>query len=297
MKTLSAGLAAHVASPATTLATCWTLTRRDGVRLGFTDHDRPITLDGVVHEAASGLGSSEDVAAAGLSVGGAEVSGALASAAIAEADIAAGLYDGARVTVTRVDWRDPAEHVVLRIATIGEIVERDGAFRAELRGLAAELDQPRGRLYGHRCDAALGDARCGIDLAAAGWRGTGTVVAASSLRSLTASGLAAFAAGLFDRGRLVFTGGANAGRAVEVKFHDLAAGLARFELWQPMAAPIAAGDGFTVTAGCDKRFATCRDRFGNALNFRGFPHIPGNDFVLAHPGRSRLPNDGKALVR
>jgi len=34
---------------------------------------------------------------------------------------------------------------------------------------------------------------------------------------------------------------------------------------------------------CDKRFATCRDRFANGINFRGFPHIPGNDFVIAYP--------------
>ena len=51
-----------------------------------------------------------------------------------------------------------------------------------------------------------------------------------------------------------------------------------------MPEPIAAGDTFNVTAGCDKRFATCRDRFDNAVNFRGFPHIPGNDFVISYAG-------------
>jgi hypothetical protein len=42
-----------------------------------------------------------------------------------------------------------------------------------------------------------------------------------------------------------------------------------------------AGDAFTVTAGCDKHFATCQAKFANAVNFRGFPHMPGNDFVTA----------------
>ena len=50
-----------------------------------------------------------------------------------------------------------------------------------------------------------------------------------------------------------------------------------------MPEPIAIADAFTVTAGCDKRFATCRDRFANGGNFRGFPHIPGNDFVISYP--------------
>jgi len=35
--------------------------------------------------------------------------------------------------------------------------------------------------------------------------------------------------------------------------------------------------------GCDRALATCRDRFANVVNFRGFPHIPGNDFVLRYP--------------
>jgi len=36
--------------------------------------------------------------------------------------------------------------------------------------------------------------------------------------------------------------------------------------------------------GCDKRFETCRDRFSNAINFRGEPHLPGNDLLTRYPG-------------
>ena len=60
---------------------------------------------------------------------------------------------------------------------------------------------------------------------------------------------------------------------------------------------IAVGDTFVVTAGCDKRFATCRDRFNNAANFRGFPHIPGNDFIIRIPNAGEPGNDGTPFVR
>ena len=40
---------------------------------------------------------------------------------------------------------------------------------------------------------------------------------------------------------------------------------------------------FTVTIGCDKSFTTCRDTFANGDNFRGFPHIPGPDFITIYP--------------
>lgn len=57
------------------------------------------------------------------------------------------------------------------------------------------------------------------------------------------------------------------------------------------------GDAFHVSPGCDKSFATCRGRFGNGVNFRGFPHIPGNDFIIGgvRPGDGAL--DGGSLFR
>ena len=123
--------------------------------------------------------------------------------------------------------------------------------------------------------------------------GAGTVVAAISLRHLTAGGLAAFADGFFTRGLLTFTSGANAGRAQEVRRHAAGAP-ATIELWQPFAHAIAPGDTFDITAGCDKQFATCKARFGNGVNFRGFPHMPGNDFVTAVARRGNPANDGSS---
>jgi uncharacterized phage protein (TIGR02218 family) len=98
-----------------------------------------------------------------------------------------------------------------------------------------------------------------------------------------AMNLGGFADGRFTAGRLTWSSGANAELAIEIKEHRLIDGHARLTLWQAMPEPLAAGDAFTVTAGCDKTFATCRDRFANTDNFRGFPHIPGNDFVVSYP--------------
>jgi uncharacterized phage protein (TIGR02218 family) len=39
---------------------------------------------------------------------------------------------------------------------------------------------------------------------------------------------------------------------------------------------------FSVLAGCDKAFSTCKKKFDNALNFRGFPHLPGNDVAYSY---------------
>jgi uncharacterized phage protein (TIGR02218 family) len=296
MKTLSPDLADHLTGDVTTLAYCWRLTRADGTVMGFTDHDRPIILNGVTYEATSGLTASEAVASADLSVGGGEVTGALASAAISEADIIAGLYDGAVVDVFLVNWAAPTQVAHVRSGLIGEITRRDGSFVAEVRSLSAKLDEEGGRIYQHRCDADLGDSRCGIDLTNALYQGTGAVSASAALSTLTASGLATFASGWFTRGLFTFTSGANAGFASEVKRHAIDASGVTIDLWQPAPNPMMPGDGFKIQAGCDKLIETCDQRFANAANFRGFPHIPGSDFLVAHPALVAQPKTGAALV-
>ncbi|QFR31726.1 DUF2163 domain-containing protein [Ancylobacter sp. TS-1] len=285
MKTIPPGLAAALAGGVTTLARGWRLTRRDGVVIALTEHDEDLFVDGTLFRAASGASGSEDASALGFAVGGGEMSAALTSDLIDEADLDAGRYDGAAIELILADWSAPENFLVLRRATLGEVRREGGSFQAELRGLSAALNMVRGRLFTAGCDADLGDARCTVALDGPAYRADGTVAGVEGPGLLTASGLDAHAAGWFAQGRLVFTGGANEGFATEVKAHGIDGG-ARLELWQRPPAPLAPGDGFTVTAGCDRRFETCRDRFANTANFRGFPHMPGNDAVLrvALPG-------------
>ena len=293
MKSLPPALQAHLDSGATTLAWCWRLTRHDGTRLGFTDHDRDLAFDATTFAAATGFTATEIKDAVGLSVDNLEVESALHADSLNEDDLAAGLFDDAGIEIWRVNWQDTGQRALMRSGSLGEVRRSGPAFAAEVRGLAHYLQQPKGRLLQYGCDAELGDARCTVDLMAPAFRGTGTVVAGSSLRLFTASGLGSFAGDWFTRGLVTFASGANAGRAQEVRRHAPGSP-ATLELWQPMAHAIAAGDTFIVTAGCDKQFATCKAKFANGVNFRGFPHIPGNDFVTAVARSGDPNNDGSS---
>jgi uncharacterized phage protein (TIGR02218 family) len=295
MKTLSPSLTAHLAGGVTTLCRCWRVERKDGTVMGFTDHNRDLAFDSLTYRAASGFTATSIEDQLGLAVSNLDVEGALSSVAITEDDLHAGRYDDAAVTIYLVNWQDVSQRVILRSGFLGQVSRGTLAFTAELRGLAARLDQAAGRVFQRSCAWELGDSRCAVDLSAAGRHGTGAVVQVLGAFDFTASGLGSLATGVLTRGRLVWTSGANAGLAVEVKAHTHGTGSSRLSLFLPMPTPIAIGDAFTVTAGCDKALATCRDRFSNVVNFGGFPHMPGNDFALSYPTKGDG-NDGSALT-
>jgi uncharacterized phage protein (TIGR02218 family) len=295
MRTLPAGLKDHLDGGATTLCWCWKLTTQAGQVLGFTDHDEDVAFDGVTYEAQAGFTGSEIASSLGLAVDNLDVASALRSERLNETALAAGEYDNAEVEIWLVNWQDPDERLLQRKGNVGEVSHGDLGFSAEVRGLAHRLDQPKGRLFQYGCDATLGDGRCRVDLADPAFRGDGIIIAVEDNRRLKVSGLDVFAEGWFARGLVTWATGANSGRAMEVKFHRVGLSGVTLELWREMSAAITAGDTFTVTAGCDKQFATCRAKFANTLNFRGFPHMPGNDFVASYPNRDDGRNDGGSL--
>ncbi len=202
MRDIPDELADRIESGAATLCHAWIVRRADGERLGFTDHDRDLTVDEVVCRAASGWTRGAAESATGLSAGSLAIGGVLDTGSVDEAEVAAGLWDQARVELWRVDWMRPDLRVRLGAGRLGRIRREGEGFVAELDGPMAALERVVGRTYGRLCDAVLGDGRCGIEAA---------------------------------------------GRT------------------------------------CDKRWETCVGVFANGINFRGFPDIPGDDFLTAWP--------------
>lgn len=212
MREISEGFAARLNGGVTTTCLCWEIARGDGFVLRLTEHDAALIVDGETYLPGAGLEGAELRQTSGLAPGQAGARGALSHDAITEEDLEAGLWDGARVDVWRVDWLASEHRVHVWAGRISEVRRGALGFEAALVSLKADLERPSGRIYARRCDAVLGDARCGVDVGA-------------------------------------FPG-----------------------------------------AACDHRFETCRGVFGNGENFRGFPHLPGTDFVLAGPAAAG--NDG-----
>ena len=302
MREIPAAIQAQLDDGATTLCTCWKVTLASGIVLGFSNHDRVLVFDGVSYEAQTGFTPSEVESALGLAVSTQEVEGVLDSARIAESDIRAGLWDNAAIEVYLVNWNNVTERMLMRSASIGQLVHGSLGFGAEMRGVAHDLNQAKGRFYNPNCDAVFGDSRCGLDLNDDRYKASGEIASSDGSMHLYPLALVTVAGndteGLFSGGVLTFTGGANAGLSFTIKMHIGSGPDVHLLLQDATPYDILAGDTFTATLGCDKRAETCQRLFNNLLNFRGFNLIPGNDRAMATVDpEDEYGNDGGSLFR
>ena len=296
MKSLAPELITHLLTGTTTLATCWILKRPDGLKLGFTDHDEPLALNGVVCEPATGMTGSEMRQSDGFASDDQTINGILSSDTISEADLISGRFDGATIETWRVNWQDPEQNLQLRTGYLGEVKLADRSFQVEIRGLSVALEQERGRIYQYGCDATCGDHRCGLDLSRPDLHFDGTVLAISSQTNLTVSLASRPAEGRLSLGQITMMSGAVEGMVFDILNHSQSEGNDLLELWLPLHKDVSPGDSVRLHVGCDKSFATCRDIYANQRNFRGFPHIPGNDFVLSSPDQHAI-KDGSSRMK
>jgi len=291
---LSQELESHLASGITSLCRCWAVVRRDGQSFGFTDHDRDLNFEGVTFRADTGLTAKAMQQTTGLSVDNSEAVGALSDTAVTEEDILAGRFDGADVRAWLVNWEVPEHRILQFRGSLGEIKRGGGAFEAELRGLTEALNQPQGRVYQKPCSAVLGDGQCRFDLSQPGYFIEIAVEQVEEGRAFRFAELAGFDERWFEKGRFEVLSGAASGLVGLVKNDRLSNDGREIELWEALRAPVAAGDMVRIEAGCDKRAKTCRFKFLNFLNFRGFPDLPGEDWLMSYPTRAGA-NDGGSL--
>lgn len=287
MRPGEAALLAHMAGGATTVCRCWRLTRKDQVVMGFTDHDSDLVFDGLTYQANSGLTAEAISRNTGLSVDNSEAVGALTADLVSEADIAAGRFDGAEIEFWIVNWADLSMRHLRFRGTIGEIRTGGGEFRAELRGLSERLNRPFGRVYQRLCSARFGDVSCGLDASEPRFSTDVLITHVHSRSDFEVDGTEDFATGWFERGRFDVVDGEAHGLSARIK-HDrrMNNGNRRLALWEDLRVPLAEDDIVRLVTGCDKQFDTCRERFANTLNFRGFPHLPGDDWLMTVPARA-----------
>ncbi|GAB5488872.1 MAG: DUF2163 domain-containing protein [Parasphingorhabdus sp.] len=261
----------------TTVAYGWRLDRTDGVSFGFTSHDRDVVSGDFLYRAAPGMVPSSIALNDSLDVDSVEIEGILCSSAISEEDLAEGRWNGAQLHIALLNWASPDDETMhLITGEFGEIVRTGESFRVEILGPTSFLDEAIIPSTSPTCRARFGDRQCklslhryqrecrlhswnGIDFVFDDLQGDASQFVFGELRWLEGQNCGLSSAILGGEGDII-------------RLADIPSG------------PVSAGDTVLLTAGCDKNFTTCSNRFSNSLNFRGEPHLPGNDLLTRYPG-------------
>lgn len=255
-----------------TLATCVTLERSDGVGIALTSCDRAIRVNQIKHEPVPGF-VPHAVQEGDAGEQTTELTSALNTDLIRASDIRLGRWDGARVRLTAASWEAEEEMAELLVGRIGEITSHGDVFTAEFSSRSMKLALSPCPATTPECRAALGDQKCRIALGPLQQRARIIAINGFSLELDRAIG----ADFQFGTARIV------SGRASGLRQPIVDTTATSIRL-REVDRVIAVGDQLILTPGCDKRPETCRMRFSNMVNFRGEPQIPGTDFLMRYPG-------------
>jgi uncharacterized phage protein (TIGR02218 family) len=278
MRDFTPAITAHIAGEVTTLAMCWKITRQDATVMGFTDFNNDLTVDSILFKAATGFTATTIQSKADFSVDNLDIEGMLSSIDIQETDILNGKYDYAEVEIFMVNYEDTASgKIYLKRGRLGEVRIMRSQFVVELRGLSQHLTNHIGRICTPSCDAVLGDARCAVSMGA--FTFTASVTSVTDRQKFKCGSLTQDT-GYFTGGEITFTSGANNGLKMEVK--DFSS--SEIILALPMPNTVLVGNTISIKAGCDKTDTTCKTKFNNLINFRGFPKVPGTNKILETAG-------------
>ncbi len=283
MRDVSINLDAHLQSGVTHLCWCWKIKRTDGLVLGFTDHDGDLNFDGLLWKASSGIAPGMIESSLGFETGSAGSAGSIFDDSISAKDLKTGLFNGARVEIWRVDWKDPVNKVGIWAGEIGDIQLNRDIFTAELMANTRKLERTIGRTFSKTCDAQFGDARCTKNIDISPFRSVHTIDRILSPTSFSIENLSVPKEDWLVFGKVEWLDLAKAGFHGQITSQYTTLTTSIIELLLPPAGAAEPGDQIALIAGCDKSLAHCSKRFLNVENFRGCPFMPGNDTLLATP--------------
>ncbi len=277
-RSISDALKAHINGSSTTTAYLSRITRRDGVRLGFCFADELITFEGLAYYPQGSVSATALSQSTDNGVDNLDVLGILSSDRVSDADLRRGLYDGAEIVISEINYNDLTQGALLLIrGYVGEVeINSNGQYRCELRSLEQFLSVQIGDATSPTCRCRrFGDAQCKVGIAA--YTVSGTAGPGDPLYPVNVLTNVQAETDLYTGGILRINSGLNAGLERDIRQYSVSGTVLLQEVF-PFA--IQPGTQISLEQGCDRKFTTCK-AYNNTINFHGEPYLPGNDKLLS----------------
>lgn len=272
MRTLTPEQSNELSAELTALCRAWTLTKKNGDILRFTDHTHDLTIGGEVYTATSSFAASATQLVGNSVASDTDLTVLLSDTGISADDVERGLYTGAVYELFIVpytaDLIDPIKVLAGRISNTTLLDKSIAVFT--LTYTTFRIGKSICEVYTAQCRAGFGDSRCKVDLVPLTF--AFTITAVTGAKVFTSDDLVAHPTDHFAQGTVLFTSGDNEGVRMEIILSN--AGTIYTLLPLPYMPTI--GDEGEVTRGCMHNVAACT-AYNNLANYRGEPYVPGDD--------------------
>lgn len=260
---------------ASSLVLSLTLQRSDGAGYALSNHDCSLDLSGNVIEPHGEVVIEESRITDAMIDSALELSTSCKVAEALTRSVQSEERSGqivARVEV--LDWTNNADPRFICEGALGNTEDDNHKLRVNVRVTPQSLLESACIQTSPQCRARLGEQLCRIDMRGrheriritgqeGGWLSTDR----QALQP-------------FLYGELRWISGPHSSEVAQVV--DVQDG--RLRLHRPPTSISQGGDTAILSEGCDRTRTTCSERFGNVLNFRGEPDLPGTDRLLRYPG-------------
>lgn len=288
MQNLDVSWNAHLALNVTQICHCLKI-EKGGISLYLTDHDRPLLFLEHDYVPDDNLHIAPAKFYRNLLDDKFEILTAIGDNGLSYDLIEADHLQDAQFYLYQVNWGMPDEYNLLKIGVVGNIYIEEAQLKITLHGIAKPLEKRHNRLLQEKCDAQFGGNRCNIDTGLAIYRKLGQISLLKTTHSFEIELPAGVDSGYFDGGSIEWQSGENTNIGAEklriMRQFKLSDSIHSIILQRAAKYPIALEDELKLTVGCDKSFETCRDRFANGAEFRGFDQMPGKAFKFTYPQR------------
>ena len=292
MKQVTPALNRHLQSGNTTMAICMTVIPRSGGNpINITTHEEMLTVDGVQYWPLPGFNESAFESTSDFAVDSLEVTLPLGEGFVSFEYAEYGFLGGSEYFIFALNFLDPSMGVIkLRRGRIGKVTvlsngpvnKTEGVARLELRGLLHLMNTADTAVYSPLCRATFGIGSgdptirywCGVDGTKWTYFMTVNQMVGDKRREFRSYSITHYEP-LFKHGKITWASGKNVGIVSSIVDHSW--DIVRFLV--PTPYEIAVGDTGWIQAGCDGTFLTCKNKFNNAQNFKGEPHVPGETYV------------------
>lgn len=274
MKAINDSLKSSLNKSVTSLVRCWKITTKDNDILGFTTSSQNLTYDGILYHYFSAKNMEKLNLNLDIKSDESALENIISHELINENDVISGKYNGAKIEIFLLDSENTEFGCVnLLTGFVDEIISDGNNFVAKVLGLKDKINKTIGDLYSPLCRANFCDKKCKLNID--NFKYNGTVIAGANSKNSFQSNVVK-EDNYFNYGYVEFTSGKNIGQKVEIQ--QFKGGFFILKLILPQIVEI--NDKFNVFVGCSKEFSTCCEKFKNAINFRGEPHLPGINIIF-----------------